>query len=143
MTYAYAVEAALIDARSIVLVAGIDAEGRNILIVMDISDPANPTPIGSMKLATQGKAIADIEIQDGKTYIGFESPTSPQIEIVQIGNPAQPTSAGVVQGVGQSRAKALSQVSPAGILAIVTRKSRSDPEQFSEFSGRGGERGRR
>jgi len=98
--YAYAVETALIDGRSVVLVAGIDEAGQNVLIVMDISIPTNPTPIGSMLLATQGKAIADIEISDGKAYIGFDSPTSPQIEIVQIGDPAHPTSAGVVPGVG-------------------------------------------
>ncbi len=100
ITYAYAVETALIAGRSIVLVAGIDATGQNILVVVDISEPLNPTPIASMALATQGKAVADIEINDGKAYIGFDSPTAPQIEIVQIGDPAQPSSAGVVAGVG-------------------------------------------
>ncbi len=101
MAYAYAVETALVDSRSIVLVAGIDETGNNILVLMDISEPGNPVPIGSLLLATQGKPIADIAIHDGTAYIGFDSPVEPLVEVVQIGDPTQPTSAGVLKkGVG-------------------------------------------
>ena len=53
-----------------------------------------------MTLANQGNASADIEIAGDKAYIGFDSPNAPQVEIVQIGDPRFPISAGVVPGVG-------------------------------------------
>ena len=101
-TFIYAAEATILDNRPVVIVAAMTGgtTPRTVLMVVDISIPGNPIVLGSAPLTTQDLVPVDIEVSEGKAFVGFESPTAPKFEVVQISNPTSPIPAGVIEGVG-------------------------------------------
>ena len=89
------------------------ADGRNGLVIVDISDPARPIKLGSYDTAGESKDVA-LSSDGTKAYIAdYEN----GLVIVDISNPAHPTKLGSVNTFGEAKSIILSSDESKAYLA--------------------------
>src|SRR2546423_2753600 len=78
---------------NVAAVGGFDPGGKPILVVVDLTNPRNPVPIGAVILDS---TALDIVMQDNLALVGEGINT----QITDLSDPSRPTPAGTITGIG-------------------------------------------